>query len=81
MLQPPCLGVQEYFADHNKLGFACVPLQVDGVMLVLRQSIAAGEQWKELYKRTQRAVAARGPRPWDFDTSSIFAHIDAFLQV
>ncbi|GFH22124.1 uncharacterized protein HaLaN_19539, partial [Haematococcus lacustris] len=53
---------------------------VDGVMLSLRQSITAGEQWKLLYKRTARAVNSRCPRPWDFDTSSIFAHIDAFLQ-
>lgn len=44
------------------------------------QSIEAGERWKEQYKATSRAVAVRCPRPWDFDVSSIFAHIDAFLQ-
>ncbi len=44
------------------------------------QGIEAGEQWKELYRHTARAVSQRSPRPWDFDTSSVFAHIDAFLQ-
>ncbi|GIM07381.1 hypothetical protein Vretimale_11536 [Volvox reticuliferus] len=53
---------------------------VDNVMTALRQSMEAGERWKELYKRTAAAVAVRSPRPWDFDISSIFAHIDAFLQ-
>lgn len=40
----------------------------------------SGERWKELYHATARAINARCPRPWDFDDSSIFAHIDAFLQ-
>lgn len=54
--------------------------EVEEVMVCLKQSIDAGEQWKALYKRTARAVSARCPRPWDFDVSTIFAHIDAFLQ-
>lgn len=43
-------------------------------------ALPKGERWKELYKKTAAAVAVRSPRPWDFDISSIFAHIDAFLQ-
>eukprot|EP00798_Chlamydomonas_sp_ICE-L_P021926 gene21926-28972_t len=54
--------------------------EVDGVMQALRQSIEAGEKWKELYNQTAKAITARSPEPWDFDVSSIFAHIDAFLQ-
>jgi len=45
----------------------------------LRESIRAGEFWKELYSNTADAIKDE-TRPWDFDTSSIFAHIDAFVQ-
>lgn len=33
-----------------------------------------------LLQATARSVSLRCPKPWDFDTSSVFAHIDAFLQ-
>ena len=48
-------------------------------MTVLRESIQAGEAWKKVYHRTAHAVGLSG-RKWDFDISSIFAHIDAFVQ-
>ncbi|CAD7695691.1 unnamed protein product, partial [Ostreobium quekettii] len=33
-----------------------------------------------VYNRIASCVSARSARPWDFDVSSVFAHIDAFLQ-
>ena len=54
--------------------------EVDGVFNTLNQCIAAGVSWKSLYASTAQAVSLRSPKPWDFDVSSIFAHIDAFLQ-
>jgi dynein heavy chain, axonemal len=43
-------------------------------------SWCAGEKWKEQYGVTAKAIGRHSPSPWDFDVSSIFAHIDAFLQ-
>lgn len=34
----------------------------------------------QVYDRVAECVSARSARPWDFDVSSVFAHIDAFLQ-
>lgn len=34
----------------------------------------------QVYDRVAKRVSAISPRPWDFDVSSVFAHIDAFLQ-
>ncbi|KAK3256380.1 hypothetical protein CYMTET_34484, partial [Cymbomonas tetramitiformis] len=54
---------------------------VEACMVSLRQSIRAGEAWKKVYKTTAQAVSIREKkRQWDFDVSSIFAHIDAFVQ-
>ncbi|GMH41208.1 hypothetical protein BSKO_09118 [Bryopsis sp. KO-2023] len=53
---------------------------VDSVIIVLGQSIKAGEKWKQVYDRVAECVSARSARAWDFDVSSVFAHIDAFLQ-
>ena len=50
----------------------------------LADSIAAGEAWRKAYERTRGAVNSRHvnnpPMRWDFETASIFAHIDAFVQ-
>lgn len=51
------------------------------VMVTLKESINAGEQWKKVYTDVALAVSAKSAKPWDFDSSSIFAHIDAFVQV
>lgn len=53
---------------------------VESVMGALRQSILAGEAWKRAYRSTTTAIARAGERAWDFDVSSIFAQIDAFVQ-
>ena len=54
---------------------------VEACMVVLRQSIQAGEAWKRSYRTTATAVGRRASAPpWDFDVSSIFSHIDAFVQ-
>lgn len=47
---------------------------------LLCDSIEAGESWKRSYSRAAAAVGKWGNRAWDFDSSNIFAHIDAFIQ-
>ena len=44
------------------------------------QSIAAGQNWKAAYEHTAKAVAARAPKPWSFDVSSVFNFVDAFKE-
>ncbi|ORZ33974.1 dynein heavy chain and region D6 of dynein motor-domain-containing protein [Catenaria anguillulae PL171] len=46
----------------------------------LQDSVACGEQWKATYARTTLHVAQYTKKHWDFDHSSIFAQIDAFVQ-
>jgi dynein heavy chain, axonemal len=53
---------------------------VENVSAILQQCIDAGSYWKVLYERTAAAVTAKSRRPWTFALSSIFAHIDAFVQ-
>jgi dynein heavy chain, axonemal len=50
------------------------------VMGALKECIAAGAGWKILYDETADVVRAQSARIWDFDTSPIFAHVDAFVQ-
>lgn len=40
----------------------------------------ASEAWKRAYFTTATAVNAKSDRPWNFDVTSIFANIDAFMQ-
>ena len=47
---------------------------------MLLQSIDAGREWKVAYDRTAKAVAARSPKPWNFDVSSVFNFVDAFKE-
>ncbi|KAI9101992.1 dynein heavy chain and region D6 of dynein motor-domain-containing protein [Phlyctochytrium arcticum] len=49
-------------------------------MVHLQDSINCGESWKAIYKRTCQHVANFSKGRWDFDESSIFAQIDAFVQ-
>ncbi|KAJ3056564.1 hypothetical protein HK097_005961 [Rhizophlyctis rosea] len=50
-------------------------------MVSLQDSISCGEAWKVIYKKTCTHVAKySGKGVWDFDQSSIFAQIDAFVQ-
>ena len=57
---------------------------VEESVKTLRNSIAAGDAWKDAYVRTRAAVDKRHAKNaamrWDFETASIFAHIDAFVQ-
>jgi hypothetical protein len=53
---------------------------VTAVSQVLQQCIEAGNQWKALYQQTAAAVTQKSARPWDFEPSPIFAHVDAFIQ-
>lgn len=46
----------------------------------LNESIRAGEQWRELYERTAKAIGRSSSQPWNFDVSNVFAHIEAFMQ-
>eukprot|EP00232_Nephroselmis_pyriformis_P029065 CAMPEP_0182867354 /NCGR_PEP_ID=MMETSP0034_2-20130328/8675_1 /TAXON_ID=156128 /ORGANISM="Nephroselmis pyriformis, Strain CCMP717" /LENGTH=4528 /DNA_ID=CAMNT_0024999703 /DNA_START=83 /DNA_END=13669 /DNA_ORIENTATION=- len=55
--------------------------EVSKCMDALRESIAAGESWKGAYRGTAMAIDTTPEVPrWSFDVSSIFAHIDAFVQ-
>jgi dynein heavy chain len=46
------------------------------VMLLL----APGAAWKECYERTAAAVSRHCAQRWDFDVSSLYSYMDAFLQ-
>ena len=54
--------------------------KVDIVMPLLKQSIASGESWKEIYHKTARSIAKYDESSWEFDESRIFAQMDAFTQ-
>jgi dynein heavy chain len=50
-------------------------------IVTLYESIEAGESWRKAYRQTLLAMArAADAQPWNFDESSIFAQIDAFVQ-
>ncbi|KAJ3127608.1 Dynein heavy chain 2, axonemal, partial [Nowakowskiella sp. JEL0407] len=49
-------------------------------MVSLQDSINCGESWKSIYKKMCTQVAKHSNRVWDFDQSSIFAQIDAYIQ-
>ncbi|KAJ3325086.1 Dynein heavy chain 2, axonemal, partial [Blyttiomyces sp. JEL0837] len=53
---------------------------VQSSMNGLQDSINCGESWKSIYKKTVAHVAKYSSGTWDFDQSSIFAQIDAFVQ-
>ncbi|KAJ3217500.1 Dynein heavy chain 2, axonemal [Dinochytrium kinnereticum] len=46
----------------------------------LQDSINCGEAWKQIYRKTSAHIATFTKMIWDFDQSSIFAQIDAFVQ-
>ena len=58
---------------------------VKGEEAHLQQSVAACEAWLVLYSKTQTAVErereAAGHEGWNLDMSSIFAQLNAFVQV
>ncbi|KAL7754402.1 hypothetical protein RI367_000383 [Sorochytrium milnesiophthora] len=53
---------------------------VDVSVVCLQESINCFESWKLIYKRSGAHVTKYAKRPWDFDHSSIFAQVDAFIQ-
>ena len=54
---------------------------VEKCMILLQESIKAGEEWKQAYLATAKAISQNAQsKAWDFDVSSIFAHTDAFVQ-
>lgn len=53
---------------------------VPSVIDALSQCMKAAGKWKKLYTVTAAAVKAHSAKPWNFDTSSIFAQVDAFIQ-
>ena len=46
----------------------------------IRESIRAAEAWKLAFNVTAEAVNESSAKPWNFDVSSVFAHMDAFVQ-
>eukprot|EP01105_Mastigella_eilhardi_P001895 TRINITY_DN122_c1_g4_i2.p1 TRINITY_DN122_c1_g4~~TRINITY_DN122_c1_g4_i2.p1 ORF type:complete len:4382 (+),score=1298.66 TRINITY_DN122_c1_g4_i2:875-14020(+) len=67
---------------------ACINLQeifdgdTDASTLLLQDSIKAGEGWKSLFVKTRDSMktAGLGEQPWDFEETSIFAYLDAFIK-
>ncbi|KAJ1537343.1 Dynein heavy chain 2, axonemal, partial [Nowakowskiella sp. JEL0078] len=53
---------------------------VQSSIICLQDSINCGESWKQIYKKTCLHVAKYSKGVWDFDHSSIFAQIDAYIQ-
>jgi len=53
---------------------------VPAVMGRLQECMVAAARWKELYAVTAAAVKRHSKKAWDFETSSIFAQVDAFIQ-
>lgn len=53
---------------------------VDASVQTLNDSVYCGESWKSIYKSYCAHVQKITKRTWDFDQSSIFAQIDAFVQ-
>ncbi|KAI9356982.1 dynein heavy chain and region D6 of dynein motor-domain-containing protein [Zopfochytrium polystomum] len=53
---------------------------VHSSMASLTESISCGESWKIIYKEQVALIARKEPVGWDFDQSSIFAQVDAFVQ-
>lgn len=49
-------------------------------LLLLLTCRSPGDAWKQCYERTAAAVARHCPRHWDFDVSSLYSYMDAFLQ-
>ena len=53
---------------------------VQASIISLQDSVSCGEAWKQIYKRTCTRITKYTKGSWDFDQSSIFAQIDAFVQ-
>ncbi|KAI8799348.1 dynein heavy chain and region D6 of dynein motor-domain-containing protein, partial [Cladochytrium replicatum] len=53
---------------------------VTNSMAILQDSISCGESWKSIYRKQCAHIAKFTKGSWDFDQSSIFAQIDAFVQ-
>jgi dynein heavy chain len=53
---------------------------VQDSLVSLQDCIKCGESWKSLYKKTSQHIFKSTKKSWNFDQSSIFAQIDAFVQ-
>lgn len=53
---------------------------VHASVIGIQESINCGESWKTIYKSTCAHIARVTKQIWDFDQSSIFAQIDAFVR-
>ena len=53
---------------------------VHNAIASIQDSINCGESWKTIYKKTCLHIAKFTDKQWDFDQSSIFAQIDAFVR-
>jgi dynein heavy chain len=49
-------------------------------MVSIQDSITCGESWKMIYRKMCDHIAKYTKSAWDFDQSSIFAQIDAFVR-
>jgi dynein heavy chain len=55
------------------------------LLVCYQESIECGVKWKHMYRQTASAIAKahanERAKHWKFDEASIFAQIDAFVQV
>jgi dynein heavy chain len=49
-------------------------------VISIQDSINCGESWKQIYRKTCEHIGKFTKSKWDFDQSSIFAQIDAFVR-
>ena len=74
--------------SHEIIKRCCAKISLEDVfhgdvhasIVVLQESINCGESWKAIYKKTSDHIFRFTKKSWDFDQSSIFAQIDAFVQ-
>lgn len=53
---------------------------VEASIKTLNNCIECGDQWRAHYRTTCNQIAKYSDKTWDYDQSSIFAQIDAFVQ-
>jgi hypothetical protein len=46
----------------------------------LNDAIECGRRWREIYDRNSEIISKKSNKKWDFQSNSIFASVEAFVQ-
>ena len=46
----------------------------------LKDSIICGKKWRAIYDKFSATINKKSTQKWDFNTNSIFAQVEAFVQ-